>query len=110
MSDFYKIKLVRSARKEHVCYLCGEKIEKGESYRQYVGNSNGEFCECKLHMDCYQMVEAYCSEAGLNSDEGWDEESVMTFIHEWLIDDGYYPEYMKPREAIKKWFELYGHR
>lgn len=37
MCDFHKERVVRSAKKEHVCYLCGQKIEKGEQYRIMTG-------------------------------------------------------------------------
>ncbi len=107
MGEFNKIKLVRSARKEHSCYLCGEKIEKGESYREHVGKFWGDFYSQKLHMDCHEMVEAYWSLNELQDDEGWDDVYVMEFVNQWLREDGYEVPELK-RDAIKKWFELYG--
>lgn len=111
MCEFNKIKLVRSARKEHTCYLCGEKIEKGQSYREYVGKFWGDFYSTKLHMDCHYMVEAYFAETDyyLNPDEGWDDQIVMDFVNQWLREDGIEPPELK-RDAIKLWLELYGNR
>ena len=109
MCEFNDVKLVRSARKEHICYLCGQKIGRGESYREHVGKFCGDFYSLKLHMDCHQMVEAYWSLAELQPGEGWDDVLVMEFVNQWLHEDGYEVPELK-RDAIKKWFELYGNK
>ena len=109
MSDFSDIRLIRSSRKEHVCYLCGQKIGKGESYRLHVGRFDGGFYSNTLHMDCHMMVEAYWSEADLQSGEGWDDYLVMEFVNQWLHEDGYEVPELK-RDAVRKWLELYGSR
>lgn len=109
MCEFNDIRVIRCAQKEHVCYLCGQKIEKGEPYRLHVGKFEGYFYSNKLHMDCHMMVEAYWSEADLQSGEGWDDQLVMDFVDQWLHEDGYEVPKSK-RDAIKKWLELYGNR
>lgn len=112
MSEFQKERLIRSAKKEHTCYLCGEKIEKGSMYRKMIGKSDDDFYSIALHTECHCMVEAYCAEnyIYLNQDEGWDKEVVITFIHEWLIEEGLFPEGMTEREAVLKWIEMFRNR
>lgn len=109
MYNFHKERVVRSAKKEHECYLCGQKIEKGEQYRILTGVFDGDFYSLKLHGQCHCMVEAYFAETDyyLNSDEGWDDQIVMDFVNQWLKEDGIEPPELK-RDAIKKWLELYG--
>lgn len=75
MCDFHKERVVRSAKKEHECYLCGQKIEKGEQYRILTGVFCGDFYNLKLHGQCHCMVEAYWAEQEYN-DEGWDDTMV----------------------------------
>lgn len=108
MCDFHKERVVRSAKKEHECYLCGQKIEKGEQYRILTGVFDGDFYNLKLHGQCHCMVEAYWAEQEYY-DEGWDDTMVMEFINQWLREDGYEPPKLK-RDAIKLWLELYGNR
>ena len=108
MYNFHKERVVRSAKKEHVCYLCGQKIENGEQYRIMTGVFDGDFYSLKLHGQCHSMVEAYWAEQECY-DEGWDNTMVMDFINQWLREDGYEPPKLK-RDAINLWLELYGNR
>lgn len=45
----------RTARKEHVCFLCGEKILKGEEYRRSV-LFDGEMITLAEHKKCSDMI------------------------------------------------------
>ena len=87
MSNFYKIRKIRSARKEHTCYLCGEKIEKGSQFTHYVGSGCDGFFSMDLHEDCYYVVEEYWAEL-YDQDDGWDDEMVMDFVRESINDAG----------------------
>ena len=107
MCEFHETRFVRTAKKEHVCYLCGQKIEKGESYHLYVGKYDGDFYSLKLHSECHRMVDAYYREDDLVQGEGWDDQIVMDFVNQWLKEDGIEPPELR-RDAIKKWLELYG--
>lgn len=104
MSEFYNIRHVRAAQKDHVCFLCGQKIEKGCAYVNHASKYEGEFFQMKVHPGCNQVIEAYWSE---NMGEEWDDTLVMEMVNEYLREDGY--EVPKLRiDAIKKWLELYG--
>lgn len=87
MCNFYKIRKIRSARKEHTCYLCGEKIKKGAQYTHYVGYGPDGFFSMDLHEDCYDVVEEYWAEL-YDQDDGWDDEMVMDFVRESINDAG----------------------
>lgn len=106
MSEFYNIRHVCHAKKDHHCDLCGQKIEKGSSYFNHAVKYEGEFNEMKFHPECHQMVEAYWAE---NYGEEWNVEDVMEFVNEWLKEDGYEPPKLR-RDAINLWLELYGNR
>lgn len=44
---------IKSARKPHVCFWCGEAISVGESYvRSVVTSDENSFGESKLHPEC----------------------------------------------------------
>lgn len=64
--EFYSERLVKSARKEHQCHICGKTIKIGDSYWSEAGVFDGFFnrCTCKL---CYNARAEYLSEA-------WDDE------------------------------------
>lgn len=42
----------RKARKEHTCNYCGEKIEKGETYRSAFLKDGGDVYQWKGHLRC----------------------------------------------------------
>lgn len=42
----------RKARKEHICNYCGEKIEKGETYRSAFLKDGGDVYQWKGHLRC----------------------------------------------------------
>ena len=49
-----------TARKEHVCNQCGQKINKGEKYLKIYIKDNDGFFEIKHHLICDKLVNAYC--------------------------------------------------
>ena len=87
MSYFYNERLIRKSRKEHKCYLCGQKIEVGSAYRRLSGTGEDGFFDLKLHQDCHYAVEHYWNES-YSSGEGWDDVSVMEFVNDYIRDAG----------------------
>ena len=85
MSEFYNIRHIRYAMKDHYCILCGQKIEKGSSYFNHVTKYDGEFNVMKFHPECNQILEAYWAE---NDGQEWDTELVMEFVRESINDAG----------------------
>ncbi len=43
---------IQSARKEHKCYWCSEKINRGESYTIWKSAGDGEIWSFKIHPEC----------------------------------------------------------
>jgi hypothetical protein len=52
MTDFGH-KFAPTARKDHRCAWCGDKIHKGEVHYHYKGKWQGEFQNWRMHNDCY---------------------------------------------------------
>ena len=104
MCNFNNYRFIRESKKEHSCYLCGEKIEKGSSYHKLVGVGDDGFYEIKLHQGCYRAVEEYWNES-YSSGDGWDDISVMEFVNDYVRDAGL--EIPKIRmDAIELFFKL----
>lgn len=54
----------RTARKEHCCSWCGEKILKGEKYKRWTGIYEGEFQSNPMHIECDNACFTYMKELG----------------------------------------------
>lgn len=103
MCNFNNYRFIRESKKEHSCYLCGEKIEKGSSYHKLVGVGDDGFYEIKLHQGCYRVVNDYCANDYYG--EGWDDECVMEYVNEFLKEEGLeIPKFR--REAIELFLGL----
>jgi len=48
-----------TARKEHVCDWCGEKILRGEQYSRWNGIFEGDFQSNPLHTECDKAAQVY---------------------------------------------------
>lgn len=51
MTDFHT-EVIRTAKKEHRCYLCGDPIPKGEKYVRASGSYCGDFYSAAEHPVC----------------------------------------------------------
>ena len=67
-----------TARKEHICEMCGGVINVGEKYWNEVGKYEGEFFSRALHNICHQMEREFCSE--VDCEFSWDE--ITEYIQE----------------------------
>ena len=56
-------KKISKCRKEHTCYWCGEKIEKGQSYRRWCWVDDG-LEEIKVHPECADAWSSAAEEEG----------------------------------------------
>ena len=62
------------------CDLCGEIIQKGETYHRWSGKYDGHMFDNKLHMTCQEMISEYCRAVDEN-------EYSEGEISEWLHDE-----------------------
>lgn len=49
----------RTARKDHKCFACGERINKGERYIRESGVEDGDFFDCKMHPECRAELDTW---------------------------------------------------
>ena len=52
MSEFSDITRVTTARKDHWCSWCNEKIDKGSSYNKWTWSDSGDVGGVKIHPEC----------------------------------------------------------
>lgn len=71
------------ARKEHKCDLCRRVILAGTKYVRCSGKLDGYFFDTKLHTECQEIIDDYCSYYGENE---WDEDGVFYWIQLNLCD------------------------
>ena len=58
MNDFGEGKWIKT-RKESKCECCFGLIAKGENVFHYKGRYDGEWCDYKLHSECYDGIAEY---------------------------------------------------
>lgn len=75
--EFYSEAKV-TARKEHVCEMCGGKILPGEVYYRENGKWEGEFFSRALHVQCHLIETDYCCE--VECEFSWD--SLMDYAQD----------------------------
>ena len=65
-----------TARRTHLCYLCGRIIEKGQAYIRRSGIQEGDgYINAKMHIPCEEMTQDW--------DQGdWDTFSPGDLYHE----------------------------
>lgn len=78
MLEFSTSKIL-TAKKEHTCDLCGQKIEVGEKYNRYSGKFDGSFFDCCYHESCFDIIGKYCRIEG-------EEEYSEDWLQEWIYD------------------------
>lgn len=69
--EFYTVTYVKSARKSHICHICGTEIKAGNGYHRESGLWEGDFfdrCTCPV---CYAVREEYLSKALENEYDEW---------------------------------------
>lgn len=79
MSDFHSSR-TSTARKSHICILCGQEIPVGEKYKRSTGKWCGNFYNYYFHLSCQDLVEKYCYES---REEEWSSD----WIYDWLYDE-----------------------
>ena len=78
MLDFHNQRTL-TARKSHICSLCGQEISVGEKYERWTGKWCGDFYNQYFHLFCANLVEEYTISFG--------EEWSFDWIHNWLYDE-----------------------
>lgn len=79
MSDFHSSR-TSTARKSHICILCGQEIPVGEKYKRSTGKWCGDFYNHYFHSTCYDLVQEYIGTFG-------EEEWSSDWIYDWLYDE-----------------------
>ena len=83
------------ARKPHRCAWCHEHIEVGEVHDLWVGIWQGEFGECRMHMEC---LAAYSRDKDIDPHDGFEpgeQRRGMTIAGTAAWNDPDAPEYPK---------------
>lgn len=94
--EFYEVKDIKAARKQHKCCECGLPIKAGSPYVLMAGKFEGDFCTEKQH--------TYCAEAcrAIRDCEG----GCIPYgdLGQWLRDEWHYRKNWKARtrKAITK--------
>lgn len=83
MMEFSSLKSLK-ARKQHVCTVCGKKIEKGETYKRLSGKYEGEFFDDCFHESCYDLCQEFCRDT---DDEEYTTDLVGSWIYEKVCAD-----------------------
>lgn len=52
-------RVIRTARKEHKCYECGDTIKKGEQYYVHTGLADGDWMRVKNCSICERIRDDY---------------------------------------------------
>lgn len=79
MMEFYSEQHVKSARKPHVCEMCGGTINVGDAYVRENGKWGGDFFSWCLHPHCSSMKAEYACET--QEDEFvWEE--ILEYVSE----------------------------
>ena len=68
--EFYN-ETKHTAKKEHICEMCGRKIQVGEKYYQEKGKFYGEFFSRFMHTHCHNMEAEFCLE--IDNEFSWDQ-------------------------------------
>lgn len=91
----------RKARKDHTCNYCGEKIEKGETYRSAFLKDGGDVYQWKGHLRCNIIATALWRY--IDPDDGMQEEDFQEgcaeFCYAFVCPDC---EFFKDRECTQE--------
>lgn len=93
------------ARKNHRCDLCGEEIQKGETYARWVNIDGGKAFSTKLHGNCENAVND-CCRAGDETE--WCNDWVQEHCIQELRDSGVNADFHEM--TMKQIVELYNEK
>lgn len=77
MIEFYSSKH-HKAIKNHICDMCGAKIQPGEIYQSYCGKYDGYFFNDKYCKDCETIIREFTSTV----DCEYSEDDIVLFLQE----------------------------
>lgn len=70
-AEFYKSKIIK-ARKDHICYECGEPILKGDSYERVTAKWDRDIDTIKTCRNCLSIREEFFCDGYLHGTM-WDD-------------------------------------
>lgn len=75
---------IYTARKEHLCHICGLTIEPGEQYYRESGKYEGDFFDRSTCICCYEVRGQYLKINNENEYSEWNiaDEATKTFCEE----------------------------
>lgn len=76
-----------TARKEHRCDACNQRINAGSRYVRWAGTTDGDFSEAKYHLECRQAEIALNKLAGTDWDEWMGLDDMEADDWPWLLAD-----------------------
>jgi len=82
---------IQTARKEHRCALCGDKIKVGTKYHYWKGTEGADLYTTKTHLECNNVLLEYFAECCDCNDDEWTTEMVMEYVNDALRDEGIEP-------------------
>lgn len=84
LKDSYMI-----ARKEHICDLCGGKINKGQKYYRQTNLYDGRFYEWVEHEECHQVSDELDMYSVCDIDDGLSSNDFGAAIDEYIYQEHY---------------------
>ena len=77
------------ARKEHICDLCGGKINKGQKYYRQTNLSDGCFYEWVEHEECHQVSAELDMDSVCDIDDGLSSDDFGAAINDYIYKEHY---------------------
>ena len=73
-----------TAKKNHICELCGGVLATGEKYSRFCGKYDGYMFDTKLHFLCENIIGAYCRYI---DDNEYSDDEVRDWLEETCCAD-----------------------
>ena len=77
------------ARKEHICELCGGKINKGQKYYRQTNIYDGCIYEWIEHEECYQIASELDMYGECDFDEGLSPDNFRDILDDYIYQEHY---------------------
>ena len=77
------------ARKEHICDLCGGKINKGQKYYRQTNLYDGGFYEWVEHEECHQVSAELDMDSVCDIDDGLSSDDFGAAINDYIYKEHY---------------------